>query len=258
VSSITAEFRRARLDAEARTGFARLRRVPDTRVRQLLDYYETLGDAEKDAFADAATGWRTLEMATPDARCLRADAAWARWENARQLAPEGDPYRYHSVPNLRLCVAQAKMDRAKGIPPTVPKDLEEYAASVRSPKASELRKHVRVAFKSLFDAEPHDRGGGDWVYEGNLDGSPVSVHIDYGSRASQLRYSVGRRGERICFERLLGVGLGWWNFIVEENVDDSVQLLSELVSYLSDLPRLLESFHAERSEDLRCGGSNLI
>jgi hypothetical protein len=35
----------------------------------------------------------------------------------------------------------------------------------------------------------------------------------------------------------LGLGLGHWNFIVEENIDDSIALLSELVRYVAELPR---------------------
>jgi hypothetical protein len=35
------------------------------------------------------------------------------------------------------------------------------------------------------------------------------------------------------------IGLGHWDFLVEDNVDDAVALLAESVSYMSLLPRRL-------------------
>jgi len=89
-------------------------------------------------------------------------------------------------------------------------------------------------------------GGGDWDYEGTIGGSRVMVGIDYGGRSAQLRYEVAVQStkplvtfERAGFEVALGAGHGDWDFIVEENVSDSMALLGEFVTYMAELPRRL-------------------
>ena len=155
-------------------------------------------------------------------------------------------HRYHCVPLLRTCLAQAKIDRAKGKPSSVERELEEYAASIRSVKAPDLRKLVRPVLRSILGARPSKVGGGDWDYEGTISDSRVMVGIDYGGRSAQLRYEVAVQSiepsatfERAGFEVALGAGHGDWDFIVEENVSDSVALLGELVTYVAELPRRL-------------------
>ena len=70
-----------------------------------------------------------------------------------------------------------------------------------------------------------------------------AANLDFGGRSAQLRYSVVRpefKGvhprSQFRFERALGFGLGDWNYIVEENVDDVFSLLGDLVQYCFDLP----------------------
>jgi hypothetical protein len=157
-----------------------------------------------------------------------------------------DPHHYYSVPLLRTCMAQAKIDRAKGKPSSVSRELEDYAASIRSVKAPELRKLVRPVLRSILVARPSKLGGGDWDYEGTISGSRVMVGIDYGGRSAQLRYEVAVHSiepsitfERAGFEVALGAGHGDWDFIVEENVSDSMALLGEVVTYVAELPRRL-------------------
>jgi hypothetical protein len=72
------------------------------------------------------------------------------------------------------------------------------------------------------------------------------VGIDYGGRSAQIGYEVAVQStepsvtfERAGFEVVLGAGHGNWDFIVEENVSDSMALLGELVRYVGELPRRL-------------------
>jgi hypothetical protein len=76
------------------------------------------------------------------------------------------------------------------------------------------------------------------------------VRIDYGGHYAQLRYKVWVNSpnppftlSRATFEGLFWAGNGDWDFIVEENLSDSIQLLSELVTYLAELPRRLPLLH---------------
>jgi hypothetical protein len=111
-------------------------------------------------------------------------------------------------------------------------EREEYAVSIRSVKAPDLRREVHSVLWSVLGARPSKIGGGDWDYEGTINGSRVKVSIDYGGRSAQLRYNVAIQSteppvtlERVGFEVLLGVGHGDWDFIVEENLSDSMALI---------------------------------
>ena len=244
------KFLRGEFDTEARTSFARLRRVPDTHVRHFLDYYRSLNPTDQDALADGSTLWGTLGLLGPRRserhEALNTNLAWERWTHEMVMGSGRDPHHCYSVPLLRACIAQAKIDRSKGKPSSVPRELEEYAASIRSVKAPELRKLVRPMLRSILGARPSRLGGGDWDYEGTIGGSRVMVGIDYGGRSAQLRYEVAVQStkplvtfERAGFEVALGAGHGDWDFIVEENVSDSMALLGEFVTYMAELPRRL-------------------
>ena len=245
-------FLRGEFDAEARSDFARLSRVPDTHVRHFIDYYRSLNAPDQNALADASTLWGMLRLAgrtaSGDRETLETHPAWEKWLHEMVMGRGRDPHYYYSVPLLRTCLAQAKIDRAKGKPSSVTRELVEYAATVRSVKAAELRKHVRSALCQLLGARPSKIGGGDWDYEGTINGSRITVSIDYGGRSAQLRYDVSVQSAeppialgRMGFEVVLGAGLGEWDFIVEDNLGDSMKLLSEVVTYVAELPRRLPS-----------------
>ena len=242
------QFLREEFDAEARAAFPRLRRVPDTSVRHFLDYFESLNAKDQDNLADASTLCGTVNLSGSSAyqEVLKAHPAWASWTHELVMGSSRDPHFYYSVPLLGTCVAQAKMDRAKGKPSSVPKELEDYATSVRGAKAPDIRKQVRSVLESLLGARPSNLGGGEWNYEGELAGSHVVVSIDYGARSTQLGYDVAvesnERPAKLAgagFERALGIGHGNWDFITEKNLSESIILLSEFVTYVAKLPQRL-------------------
>ena len=246
-------FLRGEFDTEEKSGFARLRRIPDTHVRHFLDYYTSLIPREQDALADASTLWGALTLmgnrASEHYGSIQTHSAWEKWRHEMAMGKARDPHFYHSVPFLRTCVAQAKIGRARGKPSQVSAELEQYASSIRSVKAPELRKRVRAVLEPLLGLRPRKHGGGIWDYEGTLRGSQVAANVNYGGWTAQLRYYVTVVSltpvvtlERAAFEVALGAGLGDWDFIVEENVSDAIALLPELVLYVAELPaRLPES-----------------
>jgi hypothetical protein len=128
----------------------------------------------------------------------------------------------------------------------VPEADVEYAQSVQAVKTPELRKRLRVAMTALFGAGLKNVSNRAAAYEGMLGGSGLLVGLDLGGRYWQLGYqmvveSVDPPGRlaRAGFETALGMGQGHWDFIVEENVDDSIALLCEFVTYVAELPRRL-------------------
>jgi hypothetical protein len=70
----------------------------------------------------------------------------------------------------------------------------------------------------------------------------LAVTINYAGRSRQLEYEVELESlspqcklKRVRFENVLGIGVGKWDFIVKENVDDAIRLLAEFVTYASGL-----------------------
>jgi hypothetical protein len=241
-------FLRGEFDAEAGTGFARLKRVPHTQVRHFLDYYLSLSPQDQDALADAATLMGTSLLAGPAADSygsIQTNPAWTKWHHELIQGAARDRRYWASVPTLRATLAQAKIDRDRGKPSNHEEGIEQFAATIKGVKAPELRKHIAPAFRSLLGAKPCNRGG-EWRYAGMLNDSPVTVQIDYGGSLAQLRYEVAVTASgssltlrRLAFEKLFGIARGDWDSIVEDNLADAVALLCECVEHLSTLPHRL-------------------
>jgi hypothetical protein len=239
------KFCRGEFDREAASGFFTLRRVPSTGVCRFLHYYSELTPQEREAHADAAALWAAMRIGGTDLamhESLQKNEAWKRWANWHTI----NAWRFPSIPRLRDHERQAGADHARGLASEVNQDIKTMTASARAVRSGELRKRVRKAFGDIFAPTISDRGGGWWTYEGTMNGSKLTVSLDYGSRSKQLSYEIlvesvasPYRFERIGFETILGVGWGEWDFIVEENVDDSMRLLGEFVEYVSLLPSRL-------------------
>jgi hypothetical protein len=234
-------FFRSEFVAEERSGFARLKHVPDSRVEESLGWYQSLAAADRTSFVDFVAhhahntygfviGAPALDL-TKHPFYGRWDDPWARF-----------PFRSsRNVMMLRDAVRQYKIDRQRGVPSCISEELFRFAESVKSLKAPELRKRVQAVLNKFDFRKTDEYGGHRCVW----DGQEFEVNVDFGSHAGQLRYGVTpsescneARGQRqFCFEATLGMGLGWWNYIVEENVDDVFVLFEDLIKYAASLPK---------------------
>jgi hypothetical protein len=115
-------------------------------------------------------------------------------------------------------------------------------------KVPTLRRLVKSAFAQLFAPTARDIGSETWFYEGRLGKSALKVVIRYSGKMGrpQLDYQVQVRGKeralsapKLCFESVLGVGFGRWDYLTQENAERSVGLLCELVEYVAGLPERL-------------------
>jgi hypothetical protein len=239
-------FFRSEFSAEERSGFARLKRLPDSRVEESLGWYQSLSAADKASFVDCAAHYAHriygFVISAPEIDHTKHPFS-ARW---------GDPWsRFpfqsnRNVPILRATVSQYKIDRHRCVPSCVSDELFQFAESVKSIKAPELRKRVGATLNKFGYQKTDPFGGHRCVW----DGQEFEVNVDFGSRAAQLRYGVtlsefrnmphGLGGGQFCFEVALGMGLGWWNYIVEENVDDVFLLFEDLIKYAVTLPRRIK------------------
>jgi hypothetical protein len=233
-------FFRSEFLAEERSDFARLRRIPDPRVEECLGWYQSLAAADRAGFVDYIAHyahWRYGYLVGAPEIDHTAHPFRPRWEDLAARFP----FRSHrSVSLLRAAVGQYKIDRHRGVPGCVSEELFRFAESVKSLKARELRKHVQASLNKFGYRKTDEFGGHRCVW----DEREFQVNIDFGSQAAQLRYSVTPfdcpadprgRGE-ICFEIAMGMGLGWWDYIIEENVDDVLLLFEELIKYAVELP----------------------
>lgn len=101
-------------------------------------------------------------------------------------------------------------------------------------KANDLRKVAKLCFGQLFGTKPRkSENPGDWFYEGEWLGVPVSVELRYALTPMQLCYGVHAAGMRphhyMSTEMLFGMGVGSWNRVYLSEVDQSFALLRDLV-----------------------------
>jgi hypothetical protein len=221
---------------EQSAGFARLRRVPDSFVEGKLRYFQSLSPTDQAHFIDCSSHWAHacygFVVQAPEIDHTN-HPFFNRWHDVNIL------FRFESnrnVPILRATITQYKIDKRRGVRSCVSEEQFRFAESVKSIKAPELRKRVRAALTRLGYRKKDELG-----YYCDWEGQEFKVHVDFGGRNAQLRYALSLPEfphplSQFCFERALGMGLGDWNYIVEENVDDVFALFEDLIKYAVRLP----------------------
>jgi hypothetical protein len=102
-------------------------------------------------------------------------------------------------------------------------------------RAPELRKVAKICFEQFLGSRPRKSEGnpGDWVCGGTVRGCAVSVELRYACTMTQLQYGVHAEGMppyiSLSAEKLYGFGLGWWDRVYVEDVDQSFALLRDLI-----------------------------
>ena len=228
------------IDSEAASGFAQLRQVPSSAVRRFLDYYAELPPADARELRSALAERGALALGVTHRRPLASQPrpAYERWTNA-MLSP-----RFASGPSyqpLRLAknIVGAGLAADWGLDP----EAAQLLAATNAATAAALRKLIKPLFASRFGLVGRNQGGGDWSYE-RADGT-LEVRLDFGGRTDQLRYwvtavdpSSGVRVVMATYEGLLGLA-GGWDWIVEQDAADAVDLLAGFVELIEALPGTL-------------------
>jgi hypothetical protein len=234
-------FFRSEFLNEERSGFARLKRVPDSEVVASLGWYQSLSAADRASFVDFVAHYAHHKygflVGVPEIGLAR-HPFYSRWRDVNIRFP----FRSNrNVMMLRNAVRQYKIDRHRGVASCVSEDLFRFAESVKSVNAPELRKRTRAVLNEFGFRKTDEYGGNRCMWEGQ----EFEVEVDFRSRAAQLRYGIipsqfrNEAVDRLSFEVVLGMGVGWWDYIVEENVQDVFRLLEELIQYAASLPRRL-------------------
>jgi hypothetical protein len=236
---------------EQRAGFPRLKRVPDTHVIRFLDHFAGLNPVEQSELTAILADWSsykllgTTPIPTPTVE---------RFTRATTYVALAEGLRYTGV-QLLAGLAKGALHggldgwfRLKGISGLAlqpPDNLLPNPTDLAPVRIPTLRRLVGSAFATLFATNVAEVGDGIWRYDGTLAESLLKVLIRYSGKMGQpqLKYQVevggnGRliAGPDICFESVLGVGFGRWDYITRENAERSVDLLCELVEYMARLP----------------------
>jgi hypothetical protein len=244
---------RSEFAEEQRAGFARLKRVPDTKVIRILDHFASLNAAEQAELimilADWSS-WRLMALAIPMATV-------EEFSRATAFPGRVEGLRYTGV-NLLAGLEKARnpggmagwFERrgVTGLAMQPPENLLRDLGDLIPAKVPTLRRLVKKTFTQLFAANAKDIGSETWLYEGKLGRSSLKMLIRYSGRMGrpQLTYQVqvqstdmALTAPNLCFESVLGVGFGGWDYLTQDNAERSVGLLGELVEYMAKLPERL-------------------
>ena len=233
---------RSMISIEAASNWARLRRTPSSYTWRCLDHLVSLSPSHQEAlhaaFADRAPILLGLEA--PPAKW--GDPSLVKfYEEVLQV-----PSRHVSARLLRGMAAAKRVDGPSGLFSDLPDTFVQKADSINPTTASQIRKEVKGQFKEHFGASAENMGAGNWLYRGNSSNRQFSVLIDYGGMGDQLRYWVqisdsatGIRTKTLCYEMLLGVGLGHWDFVTADTLPNDITLLSDFIQELVNLPATL-------------------
>lgn len=238
---------------EQRTGFARLKQVPDTRVIRFLDVFATLSPASQSDLAAVLALWSSykfLEEPIPP-------AIVEQFTRDTTFGGLAEGLRYTGV-NLLAGLAKDEshgglagwLQRTgiTGLAARPPENLVGDTGDLVPVKIPTLRRLVRTEFAQRFALNARDIGSETWFYEGRLGEFSLKVVIRYSGKMGrpQLDYQVQVKWKdralsapNLCFESVLGVGFGRWDYVTQDNAERSVKLLGELVEYVAKLPERL-------------------
>lgn len=228
------------VEAEAAADFPRLGRVPSSTVRHFVDYYRQLSaaDAAELRSALAVRGALALRPMRGPGSSFELDPAYERWATAKAAAGFGPGGVYQPLRVTKNIVGAGLASESNLDPETAERLAETKAAT-----ATQLRKLIKPVFSERFGLVARKDRGGNWTYERD-DGS-LKVRIDFGGRSDQLRYSVTAtdpvsrsRVAMATYEGLVGL-FGGWDWVVEEEAADAVELLADLVNVIEALAQRL-------------------
>jgi hypothetical protein len=249
---------REHIHAEADAGYPLLRKIPSTDATVYFDYLESISPAKRDDLLEAQARMFALGFVpTPGARheidrLLKSNPALLQYRDARTRGPLAMGLRYQSIRMAKAMLSDAQsvalMRQTRSTLDYVPRDdapvplvNDTDVTRLHPAKAPLLKKLVKPLLQGLLDAKEKKTPGGTLNYDGALDGTPVTVRVDYAARDKQMIYAVtipdpDRKIVLVgsTYEHFFGMG-GGWDYIIEENAESSVGLLPELLHRLVSL-----------------------
>jgi hypothetical protein len=244
---------RAHLTEEAEAGFPRLSRTPSSDVIRLLDCFGELTQPERQALIGSWARLGGVGFLPPPAvrdasiEFIEQDPALLRYREVANSPRFTMGLRYLDL-RMRKAILGDKMSlemmaRTRSTLDFEPRDDTPVALvpdpdNIHPAKAPQLRQLISKAFRDLFATTIEKTPGGETAYKGTLDGTPLTVWVDFAARGLQLRYGVTIPDEsrhifcfRKAYEHLWPSGQGW-DYVTEEKAEASIQLLCENITLL--------------------------
>lgn len=246
---------RSEFAEEQGTNFARLKRVPDTQVIRFLDYFASLSSAQQSELITVLADWGSYGLSGMPL----PNSAYEQFARVQAAASRNraEGLRYTGV-NLLAGLQKGASHGGlagwfhqrgiTGLAMQPPENLLRDVGDLAPVKIPTLRRLVKAAFAQRFAVNARDIGSEFLQYEGTLDEVSVKVLIRYSGKMGrpQLDYQVQVQDKgrilavpNLCFESVLGVGFGKWDYLTQENAERSVELLCQLVEYVASLPERL-------------------
>jgi hypothetical protein len=249
---------RGHMHLEADDGYPLLRRIPSTHATACFDYLESLSPSERDDLLEArarvaALGFVLTPRAQQDIlQQVNSNPALAKYREAILRGPLAMGLRYQSIRMAKAVLNDAQsvamMQQTRSTLGYVPRDdapvplvNDPDITKLHPAKAPQLKKLVKPLLQTLLAADEEKMPGGTMKYDGVLDGTPLTVRVDYAARDIQMTYSVSipDRERKVVvigtgYERFFGID-GRWDYLTEENAEISIGLLPELLRRLVTL-----------------------
>ncbi|HJZ75421.1 MAG TPA: hypothetical protein VKE51_26990 [Vicinamibacterales bacterium] len=249
---------RDHMHAEADAGYPLLRRIPSTGATACFDYLESISPVDRQELLEARARVAALGFVlTPPARqeileLVNSNPALVKCREATLRGPLAMGLRYQSIRMAKAVLndeqSVAMMQQTRSTLDYVPRDdapvplvNDADVTKLLPAKAPQLKKLVKPLLQGLLGAKEERMPGGTMKYEGALDGTPVTVRVDYAARDVQVIYaaSIPDPERKVVvigtgYEHLFGMG-GGWDYITEENAEASIGLLPELLRRLVTL-----------------------
>lgn len=250
ISNLEGLVRRC-IDDEDAADWALARRVPSTYTWRTLAYLRSLDRARRDALYPAFVA-NALFFFNPsrDPAQHAARSGHPEYKALVDALPHIAGWEYTDVRTLRAILSDQMSKRPSPEWANTPAEVLERARTIRPTKAGDIRKVVKQLFQEKFGGKPIKGIGGEWKYPGSHHGREFTLSIDYGSW-DQLRYHVhyndpasGMMARELSYERLVGAGLGQWDSLTADNLEENIALLCELVEKLVELPDRLVAMGA--------------
>jgi len=249
---------REHMRAEADAGYPLVRRIPSTHATACFDYIESISPADREELLEARARVAALSFVfTLTAReellqLVNSNQALVKHREARSQGPLAMGLRYQSIRMAKAVLSDAQsvamMKHTRSTLGYVPRDdapvplvSDPDVSNLHPAKAAQLKKLVKPLLQGLLGAKEEKMPGGTMKYDGALDGTPITVRVDYAARDVQMIYSASipdpERKVAVIgtgYEHCFGIA-GGWDYMTEENAGVSIDLLPELLRRLVTL-----------------------
>ena len=239
---------RVEIEAEFASGYALLRRIPSDYTWKHLCVVDLLSPEARSKLFDISAEHACYFLETEtgpeerNRRRLKSSKNPVFIRHCNDVAAQV-PWKYADPKYMRMCVDSWYEFHGKQSLPASANGLDfspllAPAIAVEEPpkkcNASVVRSAIKKAFASRFKTKPLNTGGGCWKYPGQYKDRLFTLSLEW-NRHGGPNYGIviGRHAldfvPTISWERLLGFGIGRWDFVCEHNLDESIELMANII-----------------------------